>query len=474
MMTGRNTTILSLILLLNVSITRAQLDLEEFLVQQIGRCETNGLPTILPLPKSEGYLISSNDSTFVSFPDNQTYTMNKADLLNERSKDFDLFFNYQDTLYMAHGGGGVVYSFDGNTLKRIDESFFHHNQYGAIPFEYQGNFYLFGGSGLFSRKNFITRFDRSAREWLLQTTTGQRPSFGKSMAGIVIDNGFYVIAESNQESETDDQNLSDEKDVTFSIYRLNLTTWAWTLQGSVPKVIAKDLKEFKFSLFEASTYLLYLNSKNGLFALDFITNSITKYTNDYPLKGMKILALDDQGIDYLYCDSNQFYRKGNISNQELSKHKIYTKELYQANLKVYYNTLLQVIGVLAFVSLVLILINELKFERRIVIRLKGGSIFYRSKTIRVFDQNEQLVLLNLGYEDQISFSAIEDIVAFKNDSQSVRIKKRDRCLRILNEKIATIFNHNSEERDDYFIIESGSDDKRSKFIRMNMDYFKVM
>jgi len=159
---------------------------------------------------------------------------------------------------------------------------------------------------------------------------------------------------------------------------------------------------------------------------------------------------------------------------ELSKNRVYTKELYQANLNLYYNTFLQVIGVLFFVTIVLILINELKFENRLVIRLKSGLVMYRSRNIKVFDQMEQAIVLSLAKEGVLSFSVLEDIVSFKDDSQAVRIKKRDRALRILNEKIATIFNHNADERDDYLKIETGLEDKRSRSLSLNPNYFKIM
>ena len=453
----------------------SQQALEEVILRQMGRCETQSLPTILPLPNKQGYFISANDSTWVSYPDEVTYTMKKEDLLKERSRDFSIFFHYQNTLYLTHGGGGVVYSFDGSELKREDESFYHQNQYGALPFEYEGSFYLFGGSGLFSRKNFITRYDHQAREWLLQKTSGQKPSFGKHMAGMVVGNGFYVLAEHVQEEEQRSQDLSQQEQRNFSIYHLNFRTWEWKLRGTVPKDIVQDLLAFKYDTFAADTNLMYLNGPSGFFALDFVSNQITKYDNDYPLlKNIKILSLDDDGIRYIYCDSSQFVRTGYLSMTELSKNRVYTKELYRANLNVYYNTLLQVIGVLFFITVVLILINELKFENRLVIRVKSGLVMYRSRTIKVLVPVERTILLSLAEDGVLSFSALEDIVSLKDDSQAVRIKKRDRALRILNEKIATIFNHQSDERDDYLKIETGLEDKRSRSLGLNPNYFKIM
>jgi hypothetical protein len=184
--------------------------------------------------------------------------------------------------------------------------------------------------------------------------------------------------------------------------------------------------------------------------------------------------MESGDLVFIYCDSRQYLKTHTLTAENLAGSLEETNVIYQANLAVYYNTLLEVIAVLFLVSLVLIVINELKFEKRIVIRLKGGSILFRSRNIRVFSPEEKELMMQLATSEALSFSDLEDIVSFPKDSQSVRVKKRDRVLRVLNEKIATIFNHDSAKRHDYFTVQNSSDDKRSRLLGLNVEYFKVM
>lgn len=253
-----------------VAMAQGQNHAEEFealINQYVQRCE-NGPPTIMPFANRKGYLVETSDSTWVDYPQGRVYKMRQEDLGKEQAYQFNIGYHVSDSLYLVHSGGGVVYLHDGRALQRVDESFYHHNQYNAASFAYQGDLFL--------------------------------------------------------------------------------------------------------------------------------------------------------------------------------------------------------------VALILIVINELKFEKRIVIRLKGGTILFRSRNIRVFSPEEKELLMQLATSEALSFSDLEDIVSFPKDSQSVRVKKRDRHLRVLNEKIATIFNHDSANRPDYFTVQNSSDDKRSRLLGLNSEYFKIM
>ena len=445
---------------------------QEFLDAFIPRC-LNGVPVFHQLLQEDAFMMQTSDSTYMTYPEGRTLKISAQDLGAEHAGKFHNSFVIDSTLYMTHDGAGVVFAYRDGVLERHDRSFYHHNQYGSTPFMYQGNMYLFGGSGLFARKDFITRYDLSEREWMIQKTTGTKPDVTTDAVGVVIGDVLYFIGNKFYSYEQYRDNLELQTKRDFLIFKLDLKTWHWSLLGQVPKAVGDDLFSLKLKKIDQRTQMLYVNGPKGLYKIDFKTNSYTKYDNTYPLVGAALM-IKPEGLSGLYCDSGQRLKFIDLSWEALEERKVESGILYKASLKIYYDTLLQVIGVLLFVALILILVNELKFERRVVIRLKGGIMLYRTRNIRVFDAQEQMVLLTLAHEGQISFSAIEDVVSFKNDSQSVRVKKRDRCLRILNEKIATIFNHNQSERADYFIIQSGSDDKRSRSLSLNAEFFKVM
>jgi hypothetical protein len=74
-----------------------------------------------------------------------------------------------DELYFWDDSIGRVFVLPPNdTLRRIDNSFKHRNQYGHTGWlDNQGRIHAFGGYGLFSFKSIITRFSPATGEWFL-------------------------------------------------------------------------------------------------------------------------------------------------------------------------------------------------------------------------------------------------------------------------------------------------------------------
>jgi hypothetical protein len=70
-------------------------------------------------------------------------------------------------IYFVDGGCGWVCELRNDSVVRIDKSFHQQNQYGGAFFLHHGEPHIFGGYGLFSYKNFITRFDQNLNQWYL-------------------------------------------------------------------------------------------------------------------------------------------------------------------------------------------------------------------------------------------------------------------------------------------------------------------
>ena len=106
-----------------------------------------------------------NDSTLVrghDFKNHQTIDFPKGLI----PSDFNHYsFQLQQRNYMVDRGCGPVVQFKNNTFTRIDNSFQHKNQYGAVPFQYKNNIYLWGGYGLFTFKNILTKYSFDTHEW---------------------------------------------------------------------------------------------------------------------------------------------------------------------------------------------------------------------------------------------------------------------------------------------------------------------
>jgi hypothetical protein len=78
-------------------------------------------------------------------------------------KEFKFVSN--DSLgFLKNASSGVVYSFDGNEFKRLDNSFPYKSQFISFSFIHENNLMDFGGYGLHTYKNIITYFNLNKKE----------------------------------------------------------------------------------------------------------------------------------------------------------------------------------------------------------------------------------------------------------------------------------------------------------------------
>ncbi|MGM0589161.1 MAG: hypothetical protein ACQETE_12140 [Bacteroidota bacterium] len=95
-----------------------------------------------------------------------------VDSLTQSVEDYVMAYDtVNNQLLLWSRGIGSLYAWEESTqrLKRLDQSFDHKNQFGhsASIHPVSGQLYAFGGYGLWTSKNYITRFDEMAREWFV-------------------------------------------------------------------------------------------------------------------------------------------------------------------------------------------------------------------------------------------------------------------------------------------------------------------
>jgi hypothetical protein len=97
-------------------------------------------------------------------------------------------------VYLIERGCGIVYRLYKDTLRRIDNSYAHKNQYGAAVFTYKGKVHFFGGYGYFRTKNLVTYYDPLAREWYerVNNNFNVRPSSRQAAQHQIIGSKLYI------------------------------------------------------------------------------------------------------------------------------------------------------------------------------------------------------------------------------------------------------------------------------------------
>ena len=440
----------------------------------------NGTTGVIELPNNSGFIMAVTDSTFVRYPEGSIGLVPGALRLNAPLADFYHEYILDNTLYLVHGGGGVVLAYDGQNFDRIDRSFLHQNQYRGTPFVYQGSLYLFGGNGLFSSKNFVTRYDFEAREWYLQKTQGSIPALGFNhiYQGLIVGESFYISSSANTDASQEDKATQWGKNAA---YRLDLKTWTWHYLGGltpVPLAGDKGIPELQNNISFQSQGKYYYQSQEGLVCLDFVNNILRIYKEQklqYSSAKSDLIGYSASGnLLISYCDSADRFNIVAVSEATLADHLIYEDSFYQEDINTFYSTIISLLALILFIALVLVLVTQLRSEGRLVIRIKQALFIYKGKRIVVFSEPERDLLITLALEGKMSLPAIEDLVSDAIDSSAVRIKKRERLIKSLNDKIGALFNESPKYRSEYFLFDADTEDRRIRVVALNLQHFKVL
>jgi hypothetical protein len=120
--------------------------------------------------KEKQYLVFNHPDFYYSKKFNSKSWDKKVLKYNETPKTDNFpynFFHIKGKNYFVHTGCGTVFEFRNDSIIRIDNSFEHKSQFMASTFVYKDEIYYFGGYGLFTFKNILTKFDFKTKEWEL-------------------------------------------------------------------------------------------------------------------------------------------------------------------------------------------------------------------------------------------------------------------------------------------------------------------
>ena len=149
--------------------------------------------------KSSQTVLILNDSVlYKGNPLYQKRLIFKPDLDNLKSY---IPFTINNKNYLIYHGCGPVLEWRNDSIVRIDKSFFHKNQYGAVSFVYNKKVFFWGGYGLFTHKNILTQFNFKTKEWDEVETFGTPPSPRRQAHGIIINTNLYIFSGYEKDEE---------------------------------------------------------------------------------------------------------------------------------------------------------------------------------------------------------------------------------------------------------------------------------
>ena len=156
--------------------------------------------------------------------------------------DFVPVFDKGTPLYFVSAGCGVVYVKNGNTIKRQDHSFYHMNQYAGAYFMDEGEPRIYGGYGLFTNKNIITRYDTTEGEWYVVNTGINTPPAG--IRGLIKkSNNHYYFFDGFR-------GIGSNYFYQDRVWSLDLKTLKWKNIGRLNPKIQEKRREGFYELFQ--------------------------------------------------------------------------------------------------------------------------------------------------------------------------------------------------------------------------------
>ena len=364
--------------------------------------------------------------------------------------------------YLVHQGCGPVLEFRNDSIVRVDHSFLHKNQYRSVPFTYNNEIYLFGGYGLFTYKNIITRYDFKSGEWnQVQTKGVSLPEPRCAGYSLRIGNLLYVFGGITN----DDTNVPKAKNVQPLLWKLHLPTMTWSYVSQYNPTLLTPFE--KKTQLRDKLYLL----EGYITELDFTNKTARKYH----FRNYEILKSHYTIGDTLY---------GLFATTES---KIYFKKATMADLKGKY------IGSVPFfikdttadfdytttglIVLLLVVLLSIGYIKRTVLFSKPfkGIVYdsqkevflHNRKTITHFEENEKKVLyFLLNHIDQfVSLNQLNEL--FENPTQpetlSAIIKRREQAINGLLNKVSKLTGVPEEE---LLLERKNLEDKRLKDIHL--------
>lgn len=381
------------------------------------------------------------------------------------------FFNIGAKTYLVHDGCGPVLEFRNDSIVRIDNSFLHRNQFGAAKFVYNNEIYFFGGYGLFTFKNILTKFDFQTGEWIEIRTYSDVPM--ETRAGgfsYIFNNDLYIFGG----DQKDKKNVLKRKKLDNSVWRLYLPTMQWSNCGEVNGVANLDyLKVESINENQEKIYLItsefnIINPiKNTLekFELKFNTTIFSNY-----LEGDTIICVSLNNLNQSKYFS--LFPIDNLKGKPLTK-SIFVKAIPFTINKSYIIILIIIISVLLIIFRKKI-ISKLNPFDGILYNQQTNQFSYKNKTITIFVEQEKRLLMYLLKQNNLFVSLNELNQLFENNGNtetiSAIVKRREQAVSGLLTKVSKL---TGIEEKELIVERKNSKDKRIKDLKLLPNLLKL-
>ena len=391
-------------------------------------------------------------------------------------KDY-LPFSIHNKTYLVYRGCGAVLEWRNDSIVRVDHSFLHRNQFFASTFTYNNKIYFFGGYGLFTYKNIVTKYNPTTKEWDEEETFGRQPSPRRFAFSQIIDDNLYLFSG----YEKDEANFLQNKEVAPIVWKLHLPSMTWSQVGRFNSAIHINTKDGIASSFTANNklYLIPLMEYSYTFEIDLKNNTITTFKGKPKSVEQSFYDKKTDEVVYIYKDGD------GVKSLVRSKLEDFLGKQVDQQVFVlpWYQNMESSSFLITILSCIGILSLGLYFRKRktnykpfqgITYKTDEANYYFKGKLLDTFEETELRILDYLVQNCHRYISLNELNHLFENEIQTDNfttvVKRREVALANLMAKLIFITNSNEN---DILMYRRSPNDKRMKEIKLKDHFIRV-
>lgn len=345
----------------------------------------------------------------------------------------------KEVVYFLYPGGGILYKFENNVIKRIDNSYAHRNQFSGHFFMYNKTLYLLGGYGYWKSKSILVKFDFKSGSWDIQPTFGSVPEKG-------IHKGDFVIKDNLLSVFNFFETSSEFNALNPNIFELDLNSFRWFKKGVLNASFNSDVTKA-----ELVTRIPYKGSVFHKTPMSLIVQKVSPFLNSIELYRVEeentigrrsSLIIKDKLISYLI--------NGDRIDRELVVHDLENilvfdsiSPLYNDTSELLYYLVFAVFFLLFLITLILFYLKK----SAPVFSVSSESVFNQDKAIAISSSEYAFLMLLISSSNNLIENSFL-LESFKNNDISLdaSIKRKNKMIEELDSKFFMCFSINLIEK----------------------------
>jgi hypothetical protein len=412
--------------------------------------------------KTQQIILIENDS--LVYKTNQKVTIPLKHTEYPANLNEYLPFSIKNKTYLVHEGCGVVLEYRNDSIVRIDNSFLHKNQFEATSFIYNEEIYFFGGYGLFTHKNILTKYNFNTDEWVLSKyySNLNSPSLTNPISFSINENIFLFGGHN-----FNDKNQIELYNKEF-VWKLNVKTKEW---------LRYTTKVFNHCE-GVDNFVMKINLQNGIFIsyckktffIDFQNNLYKEYRSDYIFNVLNSKQVKNKVYQLISAKNNKLgeFRFTVCDIKDILKNPISEEPFYYEE-QPYYLYVLGLVFVLVLVFFV--------YKKRSIISyyfhpslpfqywILSQALYFKGKKVKHLSEDDIKILDKMSSNSNqfVSLNEYNDLftIDFEHDSFAAIVKRREKKLDSFLQLLANVSN---DEFDDLVQERKSDVDKRIKEI----------